>query len=333
SDSDSDSAEDPLSEHQVRNFMENMQSDLHDAAELAHSLEHNLHEKIKSGTDSLRRASVDLTSTVANAIDGVVHRDEARRRHYRHHHHGHEGDEELGWCRRIYGEIKHRFVNCAGACGFSTCRSRNWQMLHDLGSSSTGFVWITCVLEFSVFMGAAYLQHEQLHQDDSCWTSYLSFFTNWTHFLLPFFAYYSALFVLPTLLSQLFNVDRARRLRADVDEHHHHQHTMTGLLARTTTSGLSYFVFKFALTYLLSQYALEHPVTSGTRLADFAKGAAETVANHTGFGGASSQNCLLTASQYVAEVFHYVPASLSLATSGVGSVLALAETTVVSKRR
>jgi hypothetical protein len=40
---------------------------------------------------------------------------------------------------------------------------------------------------------------------------------NRSDFLLPFFSYYGTLFVVPTLLSQLFNVDRARKLRHDVD--------------------------------------------------------------------------------------------------------------------
>ncbi|KAF8929242.1 hypothetical protein BGZ58_009084 [Dissophora ornata] len=243
SESDSESAEDPLSEHQVRHFMENMQADLHEAADLAHNLEHRLQEKYQSGKETLRRASKDLTSTVTHAIDEVV------------------------------------------------------------GAAGEG------------------------------WRSCLGFFTNWPDFLLPFFSYYGTLFVLPTLLSQLFNVDRARKIRHDADEHHHHQSTMTGLLSRSTTSGLSYFVFKFALTYLLSQYALHHPVVSTSRLAELAKEAAETVASHTGFGGSHHPHySMWSGCKYVEEVFHFVPASLSLATSGAGTVLALAET-VVSRRR
>ncbi|KAI8597287.1 hypothetical protein EDD21DRAFT_385840, partial [Dissophora ornata] len=335
SESDSESAEDPLSEHQVRHFMENMQADLHEAADLAHNLEHRLQEKYQSGKETLRRASKDLTSTVTHAIDevvGAVSGDEGRPRHRhgrRHHGHGNHHEDE-SWYSRMVGGLKHRFADCAGACGFSMCMSRYWQKVHDVGSSSTGFVWLTFLLEFSVFMCAAYSQHD--HQAGEGWRSCLGFFTNWPDFLLPFFSYYGTLFVLPTLLSQLFNVDRARKIRHDADEHHHHQSTMTGLLSRSTTSGLSYFVFKFALTYLLSQYALHHPVVSTSRLAELAKEAAETVASHTGFGGSHHPHySMWSGCKYVEEVFHFVPASLSLATSGAGTVLALAET-VVSRR-
>ncbi|KAI1293344.1 hypothetical protein EDD11_008438 [Mortierella claussenii] len=306
-DSDSESAEDPLSVHQVRNFMENMQEDVDEAAELAHSIEHSLQEKIMSGKAHLRRASKDIASTVSHAIGGAkvvvneaaekakdIRRGSSSRyshdddeegrhghRHHRHRHHLHRhGEDEEGFLSWMVGEVKHRF-------------------------------------------------------DEESWTSCLSFLTNWPNFLLPFFSYYGALFVLPTLLSQLFNVDRTRKLRAD-SEDHRHPHVMTGVLSRTTTSGLSYFVFKFALTYLLSQYALHH-VHHGhhlgettSRLAELAKDAAASA----GFGSAGDhgQYHMLSACEFVAEVFRFVPASLNLATAGVGTVLALAET-AVSRRR
>lgn len=159
--------------------------------------------------------------------------------------------------------------------------------------------------------------------------------TSWSDFLLPFFAYYGTLFVVPTLLSQLFNVDRARKARHDMDEHHHHQ-TMTGLLSRTTTSGLSYFAFKFALTYLLSQHAVEYTASPASRLAEFAKDAVETAANYSGFATHHHHNLLPShlwnGNHYAAEVFRFVPASLGLAISGTGTVLALAET-AVSRRK
>src|SRR5690242_12833399 len=69
---DSDSAEDPLSVQQVRNFMDNMQTDLHQAKEKAQHLEHALHDKFQSGKASLHRASRDLTSSVTHAVDDVV---------------------------------------------------------------------------------------------------------------------------------------------------------------------------------------------------------------------------------------------------------------------
>ncbi|KAI7821027.1 hypothetical protein BC939DRAFT_456310 [Gamsiella multidivaricata] len=352
--SDSDSTEDPLSEHQVRNFMSHVQDEVHEASDLAHSLEHILQEKYQTSKESLRRASKDLTSSVTHTIDGVkdavngvgskqhkskgAHRgsrrhnddeDESHRRRSGHHRHRHHRGVDA-WYRCVVEEVKHRFVDCAGACGFSTCMSRNWQRVHDLGSSSIGFVWITFILELAVFMSAAYSHHE--HHDKESWSSCFGFFTNWPNFLLPFFAYYGALFVIPTLLSQLFNVDRARKVRHDVDEHHHHKPSMTGLLSRTTTSGLSYFVFKFAMTYLLSQYTLHHPVSSVSKLTETAKEAAETVASYTGFAHNHHSHHLWSDCEVVAEVFRFVPASLSLATSGVGTVLALAEA-VVSKRK
>ncbi|KAG0027408.1 hypothetical protein BGZ81_005638 [Podila clonocystis] len=130
--------------------------------------------------------------------------------------------------------------------------------------------------------------------------------TNWKNFLWPFFVYYGTLFVLPTLLSQLFNVDVSR-------PHHtrHHQdhgsgpstgttfnttHTMTGLLSPKTTSGLSYFVFKFAITYLLMPR------------------------NHSSHYSGIWQGCK--------ALYEYVPATVGLAISGVGVVLALAESVV-----
>ncbi|KAG0224331.1 hypothetical protein BGX31_008040 [Mortierella sp. GBA43] len=345
--SDSDeSAEDTMSEHQVGIFMERLQDEIHDVSKLAHSLEHTLQDKYYSSKGVLRRASKDLTHAVSKAIGGVkeaVHgvgkHDKSHRQGGRHrgvhsrHHHGSEDDE--GWVHRAYDEVKHRVVDCAGACGFSTCMSRNWQKVHDVGSSSTGFVWITFVVELAVFMSMAHSHHG--HKDGESWSSCLSFMTDWPNFLLPFFAYYGTLFVIPTLLSQLFNVDRARKMRHDTDEHHQYQTTMTGLLSRTTTSGLSYFVFKFAMTYCLSQYALEHPVSSASRLTELAKEAVETAASYSGFGDHHPHHPLVSShlwnsSHFVSEVFRFVPASLGLAIAGSGTVLALAET-VVSRRK
>lgn len=138
--------------------------------------------------------------------------------------------------------------------------------------------------------------------------------------MTPFFAFYGTLFLVPTLLSQLFNVDRSHR--------HHNRNegpggALTGLLSRKTTSGLSYFVFKFALTYLFNQ-AASYPNRGG--LAGLAKEAAEAAVGH------HAHHHLWQDCEYLAEVFRYVPASLSAATSGVGTILALAEN-VVSRRR
>lgn len=102
---------------------------------------------------------------------------------------------------------------------------------------------------------------------------------------------------------------------------------MTGLLSRKTTSGLSFFVFKFAMTYFLSQTSIAshyHGANSG--LLGLAKEAAETVVNHSGFG--AHHPTLLEGCKFLNEVFRYVPSSLGLATSGAGTVLALAESIV-----
>ncbi|KAK3821145.1 MAG: hypothetical protein J3Q66DRAFT_426109 [Benniella sp.] len=294
----------------------------------------------QTGKETLRKASKDLGCTVSHAIDGVMealshvakhdtsHRHARRRSYRRHLNDHHAANEAEGWFHRAYGNVKHHVMDCAGTCGVSMCMSHFWQKVHDVGSSSTGFVWLTFVFELFVFLSTAYSQYD--HKDGESWSSRFSFTTRWSDFLLPFFSYY-----VPTLLSQLFNVDRAHKIRHDVNDHHYHQ-TMTGLLSRTTTSGLSYFVFKFALTYLLSQHALEYTASPASRLAEFAKDAVGSAANYSGFATHHHHNLvpshLWNGHYYAAEVFRFVPASLGLATSGTGTVLALAET-VVSRRK
>ncbi|KAG0025236.1 hypothetical protein BGZ82_010135 [Podila clonocystis] len=305
------SAEDPLSEHQVQNFIEHVHEDLEGAKDIAHSLERTLQRKYRSGKETLRRASKDITSSVAVAIDGVVgHRHD--RGHHRHH-------EESSWGGTILSELKHR-LGCnsgAGQCGFSACWTDAWNKIHDLGSTSSGFVWVTFLLELAVFLLSAFSQYS--HEGHEGWLSSLRLFSDCKAFLTPFFAFYGALFLVPTLLSQLFNVDKSHN--------HHDRHegpgsSLTGLLSRKTSSGLSYFVFKFALTYLLNQ-AASHPNRGG--LAGLAKEAAEAVVGHYG------HNHLWKGCEHLTEIFRYVPASLSAATSGVGTLLALAES-VVSRR-
>lgn len=159
--------------------MGDLQSDIHEAKELASSLEHTLHEKLQSGKATIRRASKDLTSSVVHAIGdvvGVVTGDKGksvrRGSHYshtdddsaHHHHihsrycrHGRHGEEEqVGLCGKVCNMIRHRFANCA------LCVSNKWQMLHDLGSNSLGFVWITLLLELAVFLSSAFAQNSQV---------------------------------------------------------------------------------------------------------------------------------------------------------------------------
>ncbi|KAG0351988.1 hypothetical protein BG005_008539 [Podila minutissima] len=122
--SDSESAEDPLSEHRVQKFMEHVHEDLEGAKDLAHSLEHTLQRKYRSGKETLRRASKDLTSSVTEAIDGAVgHRHDPG-------HHGHH--EESSWCSTTLRELKHRLGRNAGHYGFSACWTDAWKKIHDL---------------------------------------------------------------------------------------------------------------------------------------------------------------------------------------------------------
>lgn len=121
--SDSESAEDPLSEHQVQNFMEHVHEDLEGAKDLAHSLEHTLQRKYQSGKETLRRASKDLTSSVTEAIGGVAgHRHD--RGHRLHH-------EESSWCGTVLSELKYH-LGCN--CGFSACWTDAWKKIHDVSS-------------------------------------------------------------------------------------------------------------------------------------------------------------------------------------------------------
>lgn len=159
--------------------MGDLQSDIHEAKELANSLEHALHEKLQCGKATIRRASKDLTSSVVHAIGDVVgavagdkgksvrrgshysHTDEnSAHRHHNHSRncrHGRHGEEEQeGLCGRVCSMIKHRFANCA------SCASNTWQVLHELGSNSLGFVWITLLLELAVFLSSAFAQNSQV---------------------------------------------------------------------------------------------------------------------------------------------------------------------------
>lgn len=161
--------------------MAHVQDELHEAKELAHSLEQSLQDKYQSGKQAIRRASHDFTSTVSHALDDVVgavagssstdnvttsthrrgsHEGDTLHRGRIGRHHGHVDDHEGGWCGQICNALRHHFTNCAGACGFSTCISEYWKRVHDIGSTSLGFVWITFVLELLVFLTAAFSQHD-----------------------------------------------------------------------------------------------------------------------------------------------------------------------------
>ncbi|KAF9964660.1 hypothetical protein BGZ70_006121 [Mortierella alpina] len=117
------------------------------------------------------------------------------------------------------------------------------------------------------------------HQDVSMWTQLGSVTTDWAGFLKPFFVFYGTLFLIPTILSQIVSMDRTRIRHAD-----------RGILSRRTTSGLSYFVLRFAMAYLLAQ----------------------------------SDDSLWSLIEERKEIFRYVPCTLVLITSGIGTILSLA---------
>ncbi|KAF9308147.1 hypothetical protein BG003_011554 [Podila horticola] len=323
-----------LKEHQVHGFMNHMQQELHGAKDLAKQLEETLHGKFSRLSSKASGSSATGGSHSQHPLDHAESstgrrsskdhgdgRHELSLRHRRrrsYDHDGHEGGNGgfLGkaceWGQHLAGEIKHRFVECTGNCDFASCATKPWKLLHDLGSTSTGFVWLTLLLELGVFLSQAYSHFEAAnkgHHDG--WFHCLSFFTNWADFLYPFFSYYGTLFVIPTLLSQLFNVDGSRSTRShDSSSEHQHGTPRTGLLSgrKFTTSGLSYFVFKFALTYFLGQ----------------SQGLGSLLGHVTGGG-------LWRGCKYISQIFRYVPQSLGLATSGAGTVLALAESIVASE--
>ncbi|KAG0096909.1 Acyl-CoA-binding domain-containing protein 5 [Podila epicladia] len=167
--SDSDSAEDPLSEHRVQKFMEHVHEDLEDAKDLAHSVEHTLQRKYRSGKESLRRASKDLTSSVTEAIGGVVgHRHDGGR--HRHH-------EESSWCSTILSELKYHMGCSSGHFGLSAWWTDAWKKIHDLGSTSSGFVWITFLFELAVFLFSAFSRYS--YEDHDGWVSSLRLFSDW----------------------------------------------------------------------------------------------------------------------------------------------------------
>ncbi|KAF9157550.1 hypothetical protein DFQ26_008617 [Actinomortierella ambigua] len=343
---DSDS-EEPLPEHGVRSHLEKMQSGLQEVG-----------AGLRASIDNLRRASIDMSETVSHAShprrasqssasagsrkgsreeaaggSGDPHRHQQKKHHRRRLSHGGGDDEDEGILARTWSELKHRCTNCATECRVSACFARCRKHAQEKGETLT-----------------------------EC----LSWLTNWNDFLRPFFAYYFALFLAPTLLSQIFNVDRAaaRHHRKHEKEdhavqqqqqhqqqhhHHHHQARPTGLLSKRTTSGLSFFVFKFALTHLLMHHfhaAAGSGVSPATAIGNVVAQAASAAAggghghigqqlhhhlHHLGHHHHFPYLSVQDFCQWLGEAFRHVPATVSLFTSGVGTVLALAEI-IVTRR-
>ncbi|KAF9132918.1 hypothetical protein BG015_003646, partial [Linnemannia schmuckeri] len=342
-----------LEERQVRGFMEHMQGELHEAKDLAKQLEETLHAKFTTGNSSQGKRTVPTTTATTSGGSGRkgsnsynstslnsggrrgskdhssfsrhdsghssshqhhedehssshllrsrrLHHDDdeddeeegSHHRHRKHHRHHHRHDHGHSWGTQAICAFKNYVVD-----NFCQHTPKPWKWLQDLGSTSRGFVWLTLMLELAVFISQAYV-HLKNTSEGSC----LSFLTNWPNFLQPFFSYYGTFFLLPTLLSQLFNVDTSRSSSSN-------KQSLTGLLSKHTTSGLSYFVFKFALTYFLG-HSVGFKSLLGTPLPVGAK--------------------MWSGCKYISDIFRYVPHTLGLATSGAGTVLALAESIVQS---
>ncbi|KAG0273660.1 hypothetical protein BGZ95_010545 [Linnemannia exigua] len=341
--------EDELEEREVRGFMEHMQGELHEARDLAQQLEETLHAKFTTGNSSQGKSTVTTTTSTKllsgekggrrgskdhhddghssfsrheNGHSSSHHREgehpekhllrSSRLRHgdgddddedeeghhhnkHAHHHRGHHGHHHgRGWGWQTFCSVKNHLSN---VCQYT---SKPWTRLQDLGSTSRGYVWLTLLLELGIFLSQAYAYHKN-SSGSSC---SLGFLTNWPNFLQPFFSYYGTFFLIPTLLSQLFNVDRSRASSSASKS------SLTGLLSKHTTSALSYFVFKFALTYFLG-HSIGLKSLLGTALPAGAR--------------------VWSGCKYISDIFRYVPQALGLATSGAGTVLSLAESIVQSQ--
>ncbi|KAF8948674.1 hypothetical protein BGZ47_003320 [Haplosporangium gracile] len=342
-----------LEEQQVRGFMEHMQGEFHEAKDLAKQLEETLHAKFTTGNSSHGKSTVTTTTAAPSGGSGRrgssnynstslnsegrrgskdhssfsrhdsghssshhqhqgehssshllrsrrLHHDDdeddeeegSHHRHRKHHRHRHGHGHGHGWDTQAIYAFKNYVVD-----NFCQHTPKPWKWLQDLGSTSRGFVWLTLMLELTVFFSQAYAYLENT-SGGSC----LGFLTNWPNFLQPFFSYYGTFFLLPTLLSQVFNVDTSLSSSSN-------KQSLTGLLSKHTTSGLSYFVFKFALTYFLG-HSVGFKSLLGTALPAGAK--------------------MWSGCKYISDIFRYVPHTLGLATSGAGTVLALAESIVQS---
>ncbi|KAG9325196.1 hypothetical protein KVV02_002050 [Mortierella alpina] len=185
---------------------------------------------------------------------------------------------ECGYLKLVLDEWKRRVFQLGIVLGLTTSDCNIWTKLHDVGSTTTGLVWLTLLLELGVFLWRAVRQHDSWPQNVSIWTQLRTVTTDWAGFLKPFFVFYGTLFLIPTVLSQIVSMDRPQ-----------FRHGYRGILS-TTTSSLSYFVLRFAIAYLLAQ------------------------------SDGSPWNRI----EELKETFRYVPCTLILVTSGVGTILSLA---------
>ncbi|CAO3570558.1 unnamed protein product [Mortierella alpina] len=267
-----------------------MQDELLEAMDLAQELQktirggHGQSRRTSANPQSALRRAQDHGSTPSspNAFEAAAVHGTKRSRLNARPRSSHEGDTdendliECGYLELALGEWKRRLCQLGGVLGLTRSDRNIWTKLHDAGSTTAGFVWLTLLLELGVFLWKAIRQHDSWHQDVSVWTRLGTVTTDWAGFLRPFFVFYGTLFLIPTALSQIISMDRPQI-----------RHARRGILSRRTTSGLSYFVLRFAMAYLLAQ-------------------------SH------DSPRSLME------EIFRYVPCTLVLVTSGVGTVLSLA---------
>ncbi|KAF9975976.1 hypothetical protein BGZ75_000356, partial [Mortierella antarctica] len=141
-DDDLDNLEDehPLQEHNVRQFMEHMQGELHQASHLAHQLEDTLHAKVTTGNLAAGRDTVTTTTRFGNrhyadGQDDDQEGDGGRIRRRRESHNDHTGHRPhsrhhrhqpgfAGWCRHIAGKLQHCVYDCKAIMIVSRCARR-----------------------------------------------------------------------------------------------------------------------------------------------------------------------------------------------------------------
>ncbi|KAF9162052.1 hypothetical protein DFQ26_003904 [Actinomortierella ambigua] len=354
---DSDSSDDPVPDRGKLNALERMddgQGSLRptpvNSAETVYHAPYSRRAGQSSASAGSRKGSREETTRGSGGSDDLDRHTQKKYRRGRQSHGGGD-DEDEGFLARTWSELKHHWTNCATECRVSACFTRCRKSAQEIASCSNGWVWVTSLVELATFLVTA---SSQAQKKGDTLAGRLSWLTNWNDFLRPLFAYNSALFLAPTLLSLIFNVDRAaaRRHRKHEKEDHdvqqqqqqqqqQHQARLTGLLSKRTTSGLSFFVFRFALTYLLMHHFPAAAAGSGVSPASaIGNGVAQLASAAAGGGHGHISHQLhhhfpylsvQAFCQWLGEAFRYVPATVSLAMSGTGTVLALAE--IIATRR
>ncbi|KAG0251149.1 hypothetical protein DFQ27_008966 [Actinomortierella ambigua] len=338
---DSDSSDDPSPNRGKLNALERMddgQGSLRptpvNSAETVYHAPYSRRAGQSSASAGSRKGSREETTRGSGGSDDLDRHTQKKYRRGRQSHGGGD-DEDEGFLARTWSELKHHWTNCATECRVSACFTRCRKSAQEIASCSNGWVWVTSLVELATLLVTASSQ-AQKHSNGDTLAGRLSWLTNWNDFLRPFFAYNSALFLAPTLLSLIFNVDRvaARQHRKHEKEDHdvqqqqqQHQARLTGLLSNRTTSGLSFFVFRFALTYLLMHHFPAVTPEGGHGHIS------HQLHHHIHHHGHHHLPYLSVQEfcQWLGEAFRYVPATVSLAMSGTGTVLALAEI-IVTRR-